>query len=214
MPMPGRYVVRLSLRYANSQVASSHKALEGLDNSFNGRGHLLFPLSIPEAPRIHKVQGPRPQKTHQLYIMHHWGVYSTPFKCCLTKAIHAKMVPAPHAVRLLHVQNLVLDVLSVLRNLPAVRFLPSKTNRGTLRSDVLRLISAAASDDFDYDQVNPLLKATLAEQPDDHDIWEQVYKAVAKSTPPPPAQQPLLFNKPHGCATLAALRILLSTAST
>ncbi|RKK81727.1 hypothetical protein BFJ71_g15512 [Fusarium oxysporum] len=83
------------------------------------------------------------------------------------------------------VQNLVLDVLYVLRNLPAVRFLPSKTSRGTLRSDVLRLISAAASDDFDYNQVEPLLKATLAEQPDDHDIWEQVYKAVAKSTPPP-----------------------------
>ncbi|KAH7228914.1 hypothetical protein BKA60DRAFT_674115 [Fusarium oxysporum] len=79
------------------------------------------------------------------------------------------------------VQNLVLDVLYVLGNLPAVRFLPSKTSRGTLRSDVLRLISAAASDDFDYDQVEPLLKATLAEQPDDHDIWEQVYKAVANS---------------------------------
>ncbi|KAG8664999.1 uncharacterized protein FPOAC1_012977 [Fusarium poae] len=82
------------------------------------------------------------------------------------------------------IQNLVLDLLSALRSLPAVRLLRSKTGHGTLRSDLLRLISAAASDDFDYDRVKPLLKAALASEPDTL-IWDQVYVAVAESTPPP-----------------------------
>ncbi|GKU22662.1 unnamed protein product, partial [Fusarium langsethiae] len=83
------------------------------------------------------------------------------------------------------IQNLVLDLLSALRSLPTVRFLRSKTGHGTLRSDLLRLISAAASDDFDYDRVKPLLKAALADDPNDYIIWDQVYNAVTEPTPPP-----------------------------
>ncbi|OBS20584.1 hypothetical protein FPOA_06941 [Fusarium poae] len=83
------------------------------------------------------------------------------------------------------IQNLVLDLLSALRSLPAVRFLRSKTGHGTLRSDLLRLISAAASNDFDYDRIKPLLKAALADDPNDYIIWDQVYNAVTEPTPPP-----------------------------
>ncbi|EXK78558.1 hypothetical protein FOQG_16775 [Fusarium oxysporum f. sp. raphani 54005] len=83
------------------------------------------------------------------------------------------------------IQNLVLDLLSALRSLTAVRLLRSKTGHGTLRSDLLRLISAAASDDFDYDRVKPLLKAALADDPNDYIIWDQVYNAVTEPTPPP-----------------------------
>ncbi|KAH6988793.1 serine/threonine-protein kinase Sgk2 [Ilyonectria sp. MPI-CAGE-AT-0026] len=83
------------------------------------------------------------------------------------------------------IQNLVLDLLSALRNLPAIRFLRSKTGHGTLRSDLLRLISAVASADFDFDRVKPLLTSALTDKPDDALIWDQVYNAVTESTPPP-----------------------------
>ena len=83
------------------------------------------------------------------------------------------------------IQNLVLDLLSALRNLDAIRFLRSKTGRGALRSDLLRLISAAASDGFDFDRVKPLLELALTDEPDDALVWDQVYNAVTESTPPP-----------------------------
>ncbi|KAK7407904.1 hypothetical protein QQX98_009915 [Neonectria punicea] len=83
------------------------------------------------------------------------------------------------------IQNLVLDLLSALRNLPAIRFLRSKAGHSTLRSDLLRLISAVASADFDFDRVKPLLKSALTDEPDDALIWDQVYNAVTESTPPP-----------------------------
>ncbi len=59
----------------------------------------------------------------------------------------------------------------------------SKTGRGTLQSDLLRLISAIASDDFDFDRIKPLFTAVLADQ-SDHGIWDYVYHAVTESTPP------------------------------
>ncbi|KAK3331540.1 hypothetical protein B0H66DRAFT_99091 [Apodospora peruviana] len=40
------------------------------------------------------------------------------------------------------VQYLTLDLLSTLLNIPATLLLPSKTGRGTLRNDLLKLISA------------------------------------------------------------------------
>jgi hypothetical protein len=84
-------------------------------------------------------------------------------------------------------QNLTLDLLSALRNLPAVRQLASRTGHGTLRNDLLKLISAVASDDFDldFDRIKPLLNAALADKSDDTLIWDQVYNAVTDSTPPP-----------------------------
>ncbi|KAK0610050.1 hypothetical protein B0T17DRAFT_593872 [Bombardia bombarda] len=82
-------------------------------------------------------------------------------------------------------QNVVLDLLFALRNLPTIRFLRSKTGHGTLRNDLLKLNSAVSSDDFDFDRIKPLLKAAIADDPDDALIWDRVYNAVTESTPPP-----------------------------
>ncbi|VTT78608.1 unnamed protein product [Fusarium fujikuroi] len=76
------------------------------------------------------------------------------------------------------IQNLVLDILFALRSLPA-------TGHGTLRSDLLGIISAAASNDFDYDRTKPLLKAALADDLNDYITWDQVCNAVTEPTPPP-----------------------------
>ncbi|KAF3768220.1 hypothetical protein M406DRAFT_109223 [Cryphonectria parasitica EP155] len=82
-------------------------------------------------------------------------------------------------------QNVVLDLLFALPNLPTIRFLRSKTGHGTLRNDLLKLISAVNSDNFDFNRIKPLLKAALADDPDDALIWNQLYNAVTESTPPP-----------------------------
>ncbi|KAK0725638.1 hypothetical protein B0H67DRAFT_598797 [Lasiosphaeris hirsuta] len=71
-------------------------------------------------------------------------------------------------------QDLTLDLLSDLRNLPAIRFLPSKTGHGTLRNDLLRLNSAASS--FDVDRIKPLLKSAISDN-NDALIWNEFYKA-------------------------------------
>ncbi|EXK77771.1 hypothetical protein FOQG_17540 [Fusarium oxysporum f. sp. raphani 54005] len=83
------------------------------------------------------------------------------------------------------VQDLASSLLSAIQILPATRLLPSKTGRGTLRSDLLRLVSTAASADFDFDRVKPLLKSALVDEPDDTLIWDELYNAVTESTPPP-----------------------------
>ncbi|KAH7137548.1 hypothetical protein EDB81DRAFT_70458 [Dactylonectria macrodidyma] len=83
------------------------------------------------------------------------------------------------------VQDFTSSLLSALQILPASRLLTSKTGHGTLRSDLLRLISAVASADFDLDRVKPLLKSALFDKPDDAHIWDQVDNAVTESTPPP-----------------------------
>ncbi|KAK7421733.1 hypothetical protein QQZ08_009821 [Neonectria magnoliae] len=82
-------------------------------------------------------------------------------------------------------QNLAFSLLSALQVLPIVRHLRSNSGGRNLLSDILKLISALNSDDFDLDRIKPLLKAALAEDPDDSLIWDQVYNAVTESTPPP-----------------------------
>ncbi|CAH0020241.1 unnamed protein product [Clonostachys rhizophaga] len=57
--------------------------------------------------------------------------------------------------------------------------------RGSLRNDPLKLISAVASDEFDFGRANPLLKSALADELDDILIWNKVYNAVIEPTPPP-----------------------------
>uniref|UniRef100_A0A8H7NHF6 non-specific serine/threonine protein kinase n=1 Tax=Bionectria ochroleuca TaxID=29856 RepID=A0A8H7NHF6_BIOOC len=83
------------------------------------------------------------------------------------------------------IQNLALDLLSLLRKLPVILLLQSKTGHGPLRNDLLKLISAVASDEFDFDRVKPLLKSALADELDDALIWKHLYDAVTESTPPP-----------------------------
>ncbi|GAP86527.1 putative serine threonine-protein kinase Sgk2 [Rosellinia necatrix] len=81
-------------------------------------------------------------------------------------------------------QNLCLNLLSTLCNLPAIRQLPSASGIGNLRQDLLKLTSAVASNAVNYGQVKPLLDAVLTRR-SDVEIWEQVYHAVTESTPPP-----------------------------
>ncbi|KAM5361111.1 hypothetical protein ACJZ2D_013322 [Fusarium nematophilum] len=82
-------------------------------------------------------------------------------------------------------RNLTLPLLFALQSHTVSGLLLAKNGRGALRSDLLRLISAVASDDFDFDRIKPLLRLTLANEPDDALIWKQVYDAVTESTPPP-----------------------------
>ncbi|CRK29157.1 hypothetical protein HYQ45_015072 [Verticillium longisporum] len=82
-------------------------------------------------------------------------------------------------------QKVILAFLRAAQILPAADLLPTRTGRGTLRSDLLRLELALLTDDFDYDHIKPLLRLALADKPDDVLIWRQVYGAVVESTPPP-----------------------------
>ncbi|RYO87915.1 hypothetical protein DL764_008794 [Monosporascus ibericus] len=81
-------------------------------------------------------------------------------------------------------QNLVLTLLSTLQILPAARLLRSNSGK-LLFSELPRLYTAVASDNYDLDRIKPLLKSALADNPDDVLIWDQVYTTVTESTPPP-----------------------------
>jgi hypothetical protein len=83
------------------------------------------------------------------------------------------------------VQDLASSLLSAFQILPASRLLTSKMGRSTLRSDLLTIISAVTSADFNFDRIKPLLQSALADKLDDVLIWNQVYNAVTESTPPP-----------------------------
>ncbi|SPQ24624.1 97c9ee06-2340-46e8-9cfe-007cd5817b15 [Thermothielavioides terrestris] len=82
------------------------------------------------------------------------------------------------------VKNLALDLLSALQALRASRLLRSSGSGKDLYGDLLRLNSAVHSDDFNLDRIKPLLKAALADPPNDALIWDLVYDAVTESTPP------------------------------
>ncbi|KAM3497865.1 hypothetical protein MY10362_008795, partial [Beauveria mimosiformis] len=73
------------------------------------------------------------------------------------------------------------------RSLPSsaasVELLNSEGNK-TIRNDILRLISTVASGDLDFGRITPLLKAALADTPDDALVWELASSATAESTPP------------------------------
>ncbi|RYO83810.1 hypothetical protein DL766_002661 [Monosporascus sp. MC13-8B] len=83
-----------------------------------------------------------------------------------------------------NLQNLVLTLLSTLQILPAARLLRSNSGN-VLFSELPRLYTAVASDNYDLDRIKPLLKSALADDPNDVLIWDQVYTAVTESTPPP-----------------------------
>ncbi len=52
--------------------------------------------------------------------------------------------------------------------------------------DILRLDISLEDGDLDFDRIKPLLRAVLANEPDDK-IWDQVYRAVPESPRPRPA---------------------------
>ncbi|KAL2886390.1 hypothetical protein HOO65_060220 [Ceratocystis lukuohia] len=82
-------------------------------------------------------------------------------------------------------QTLVMNLLVAVQTLTASHFLPSKTGHDSLQTDLIRLTSAVASTDFNFDRVKPLLKSALADETDDTLLWDQVYQAVTEHTPPP-----------------------------
>ncbi|GJC89526.1 hypothetical protein ColLi_12364 [Colletotrichum liriopes] len=72
----------------------------------------------------------------------------------------------------------------------------SKTSQGTIQSNLLRLISAVASDDFDFDRVKPLLKEAVSEDVDELAVWNQAESVTAEITPPPRAPASSLQQTP------------------
>ncbi|KAF4211370.1 hypothetical protein CNMCM5878_002704 [Aspergillus fumigatiaffinis] len=93
-----------------------------------------------------------------------------------------------------NLQNLALDLVSVLRSLPDLRTRPSVNRRKNLLGDVLRLNSAISSDDFDIDKLIPLLSAVVNEESDDI-IWSKILAVLVESTPPP-KRLPILDQTP------------------
>ncbi|KAE8400506.1 hypothetical protein BDV37DRAFT_274354 [Aspergillus pseudonomiae] len=90
----------------------------------------------------------------------------------------------PPTLDSLNLQNLALDLVSALRSFPDMRKLPSANSRKNILSDLLRLTAVISSDDFDFDNLMPLLRAVLNQEPEDV-IWDRIYSTVIESTPPP-----------------------------
>ncbi|KJK85165.1 hypothetical protein H633G_11000, partial [Metarhizium anisopliae BRIP 53284] len=82
-------------------------------------------------------------------------------------------------------RNLALILFPSLRSLPVSGSLHSTSGSATLRSELLRLITAVASDSFDFDRIKPLLEIAISDNTQDAQIWNFVSTAAAESTPPP-----------------------------
>nr|ODO00877.1 hypothetical protein L204_01600 [Cryptococcus depauperatus CBS 7855] len=87
-------------------------------------------------------------------------------------------------------QGLTWNFLVALQALPVSRILPSKTSvQYTVQDDILRLRSAASSDDLDSDCIRSLVEAALADNLEDALIWDRVIDAAAVlelASPPRP----------------------------
>ncbi|KAM0286950.1 hypothetical protein ACHAQH_000634 [Verticillium albo-atrum] len=81
-------------------------------------------------------------------------------------------------------RTLSLLLLLSLQGLPAAGLLHSKAGRGTLQANLLKLIAAVTSAEFDFDRIKPLLRLTVAGERDGV-LWKQVDDAVVESTPTP-----------------------------
>ncbi|KAF2241698.1 hypothetical protein BU26DRAFT_571458 [Trematosphaeria pertusa] len=85
------------------------------------------------------------------------------------------------------IQDLLVALVSALQTLLASRFLHSRNRSKNLFHELLRLNSAASSDDFDIERIRPLLDVILNNEPDEV-IWNKVYDAVTEYTPPSPSR--------------------------
>ncbi|TWU72040.1 hypothetical protein ED733_001671 [Metarhizium rileyi] len=103
-------------------------------------------------------------------------------------------------------RRLSLNLLVALQNLPAIKAVPSRTGRGTVESDLLRLFSAVTADNFDFNRVTRLLKEALTDKPRDTLIWELVSSAAVESTPPPSLQQTPWSRNTSSFVNSSALR--------
>ncbi|TWU76319.1 hypothetical protein ED733_005849 [Metarhizium rileyi] len=93
-------------------------------------------------------------------------------------------------------RHLSLNLLAELQNLPAASLIPSQAGRGTLEADLLRLLSAVTTKYFEFDQIRPLIRATIDENSNDALIWDLVSAAAVQSTPPPRATTSLIQQTP------------------
>ncbi|CAG7933486.1 unnamed protein product, partial [Penicillium olsonii] len=78
------------------------------------------------------------------------------------------------------VQDLASSLLTALQIIPTARLLPSNSG-GIVRSNLLRLVSAVASNDFDLERIKPLLKISIVNTSTDEQIWNLVDAAAAES---------------------------------
>lgn len=81
------------------------------------------------------------------------------------------------------VQVVTIQIASSLLGHPAAEHLPSTSGRTNLRDNILRFIQSK----FDFSRVKPLL-TTVLKRDSDQELWDQVYKVVAESTPTPTPQ--------------------------
>lgn len=68
-------------------------------------------------------------------------------------------------------QDLLVALVSALQTLPASRHLPSSRGGKNLLEDLSRLMTAVNTDDFDVNQMLPLLQAILHKESDSI-IWD------------------------------------------
>ncbi|KAL4746985.1 hypothetical protein BDW72DRAFT_24952 [Aspergillus terricola var. indicus] len=80
-------------------------------------------------------------------------------------------------------QDLCLDLIAALQVLPALHVLRSVNSSRNLFSNLLRLGSAVNSNNFNSNQLIPLLAAIINKESNDT-VWDRVYSVTAKSTPP------------------------------
>ncbi|GKZ54720.1 hypothetical protein AnigIFM49718_010539 [Aspergillus niger] len=99
-------------------------------------------------------------------------------------------------------KSISLDLVVALQALPASRVLPPVAGRQNLLSDLIILTSRINANEFQFENLIPLLHAILSRESDDG-IWDKVYAAVAESTPHP---QPASYFKhiPYSHSTNAS----------
>ncbi|KAJ1335617.1 Fungal protein kinase [Microdochium nivale] len=100
---------------------------------------------------------------------------------------HARINCTPDAVDRLEphdLKSLISFLLLTLCSLPAAYQLRAPS-RGFLSIELQRLAVAVVTNDFDLSRLTPLLKAAVADEPDDSEIWKGASEAVTEYTPPP-----------------------------
>ncbi|KAI0520951.1 hypothetical protein F5B22DRAFT_653373 [Xylaria bambusicola] len=131
---------------------------------------------------------------HQLEIIqaHSLGIYLD----AIRDSLH-KVARTPTDLDLIStevLQVITLDLLPTLQSHPLSRQLPSKTGRGTLRTDLLRLEVSFESGELGFRRLRPLFHAVFTNGPD-VDIWQQVYNAVATAESTPPRKPAASFEQ-------------------
>ncbi|KAE8355970.1 hypothetical protein BDV28DRAFT_11660 [Aspergillus coremiiformis] len=97
-------------------------------------------------------------------------------------------------------QSLCICLILALQALPASRVLPPVVGaHKNLFGDLSRLSSSINSNDFNLDQLIPLLVAVLNQESDEV-IWDKIYTAAAESTPPP-RPPPYVEQTPYSYST-------------